>query len=239
VYTTETNLDTGAGLVGVRNAGTLEKRAEWPTHGIDPHQLVWDATRTGSLIVANGGVPTRPETGRTKRDLARMDSSLVRLDAASGELLGQWRLADRRLSLRHLAWGGKPGTPVLGVALQAEHDDGQARAGAPVLALFGGQSLRAIGAAISLAGYGGDVAASATHFAVGCPRAQGIAVYDARGAWRGLVALPDACAVAAAHEVFWAGGRGEARRVAPGAARAAPTSRAMNDIRFDNHWIAL
>mgnify|MGYP000962559088 FL=1 len=67
LYVSETDLDSGAGLIGVRDAKTLEKRAEWPTHGVDPHQLLWDAD--GQLLVANGGVPTRPETGRLKRDL--------------------------------------------------------------------------------------------------------------------------------------------------------------------------
>jgi hypothetical protein len=103
LYTTEIDLDSGTGLIGVRDAGSLEKRAEWPTGGLDPHMLTRDATRPGALIIANGGVPTQPETGRAKRELHRMDSSLVRLDARTGALLGQWRLADQRLSLRHLA----------------------------------------------------------------------------------------------------------------------------------------
>ncbi len=75
LYTTETRLDTGAGLIGVRDARTLAKRAEWPTHGMDPHELVLDTD--GSLIVANGGIPTQPETGRQKLHLDKMDSSLV------------------------------------------------------------------------------------------------------------------------------------------------------------------
>jgi hypothetical protein len=49
LYITETDLDSGAGLIGVRDAKTLEKLAEWPTHGIDPHQLVWDAGHPGGL----------------------------------------------------------------------------------------------------------------------------------------------------------------------------------------------
>ena len=90
LYTTETDIETGASWIGVRDARTLEQTAEWPTHGIDAHELVWDGA--GALIVANGGVPTAPETGRVKRDLDRMDSSLVRLDAHTGRLLGQWRV---------------------------------------------------------------------------------------------------------------------------------------------------
>ena len=54
-----------------------------------------------------------------------MNSSLVRLDGDTGALLGRWRLHDPRLRLRHLA--GHPGRKVLGIALQAEHDDTSAQ----------------------------------------------------------------------------------------------------------------
>jgi hypothetical protein len=236
LYTAETDLESGAGLLGVRDAATLEKRAEWPTHGIDPHQLLADATRSGCLVVANGGVPTRPETGRAKVDLERMDSSLVRLDAATGGLLGQWRLEDRRLSLRHFAWGGTPGSPLLAIALQAEHDDEAARANAPVLALFDGRALRAAPGGVPLAGYGGDVAASQSLIAIGCPRAQGVALFDSRGAWLRLLPLAEACAVAASSAALWAGGRGAVRRLGD---ESASPSLALGDMRLDNHWIVL
>ncbi len=235
LYTCETDLDSGAGLLGVRDAASLEKLAEWPTHGIDPHQLVWD--RAGHILVANGGVPTQAETGRLKRDLERMDSSLVRLHGQTGELRGQWRLADRRLSLRHLAWQGER----LGIALQAEHDDPADKAAAPVLAVFDGHQLqpatteRAL-AGVQLAGYGGDIAPLAGGFAVSCPRAQGIALFSGTGEEKGFVPLAEACALAADRHQLWAGGRHAAlSRVSNRADIRAP----LPDIRLDNHWIAL
>jgi uncharacterized protein len=239
VYTTEMDLETGAGLLGVRDAASLAKRAEWPTHGVDPHEIAWDETRAGCLIVANGGVAAQPETGRAKLHLERMASSLVRLDAASGELLGQWRLADPRLSLRHLAWGGQRDRRALGVALQAEHDDEQARATAPVLALFDGRGLHSARVAVPLAGYGGDIAASAQGFAVACPRAQGVAVFSAGGKWRRLIELPGACPLALAHGRLWAGGRGAARRVALDDAQSSTADYAVDGMRLDNHWVAV
>lgn len=231
VYTTEIDLETGAGLIGVRAAATLAKQDEWPTHGIDPHELLWDVTRPGAFVVANGGVPTRPETGRVKHDLERMDSSLVRIDAASGALLGQWRLADPRLSLRHLAWNrGR-----LGIALQAEHDDGDARASAPVLALLEDNGLRTV-AAPPLAGYGGSVAALGDGFAVACPRAQSVALYGAEG-FVSRLELAEACALAGVPGRVWAGGRD--RALAADAGSALPRSVPVPAIRLDNHWIAL
>ncbi len=232
LYIAETDLDSGQGLIGVRDAITLEKVAEWPTHGIDPHQLLWDASHPGALIVANGGVPTRPETGRGKVDLDRMDSSLVRIDAGTGEWLGQWRLADPRLSLRHLAWNGAR----LGIALQAEHDDAAAKAAAPVLAVFDGEHLRAIAAPQALAGYGGDVAPAGSGFAVSCPRAQGVALFSTIGEWREFLPLAEACPLLATPRRLWAGGRSQALGMHPGMPLI---EAAVTGIRLDNHWIAL
>ena len=238
LYTTETDIETGASWIGVRDARTLEQTAEWPTHGIDAHELVWDGA--GALIVANGGVPTAPETGRVKRDLDRMDSSLVRLDAHTGRLLGQWRLQDQRLSLRHLAWS--PDGATLGIALQAEHDDVTTKHAAPVLALFDGQSLRAVPAPGAIAqgiqGYGGSMAATAAGWAVSCPRANGIARFSLAGEWQGLTALPEVCPLAVHGGELWAGGLAASLQNAQAPTPLNhPHGRPLQDVRLDNHWV--
>jgi len=236
LYTTETDLETAGGLVGVRDAASLEKIDEWSTHGMDPHELLLDAD--GSLLVANGGIPTLPETGRLKVELHRMDASLVRLDTRSGERLGQWRLADRRLSLRHMAWGapGPDGRRRLGIALQAEHERAEAKAAAPLLAQFDGRALRAFEAGHALAGYGGDIAFAAGRFAVSCPRANGVALWHADGRWDAFAPLGEACPLAAQADgaKLWAGGR-EAVAPLPGEAAAEP----VPALRLDNHWLIL
>ena len=254
LYTTETDVETGASLIGVRNAHTLQPVAEWPTHGIDAHGLTWD-TRSGSsngsvkgpdhgdsptLIVANGGVPTAPETGRVKRDLGTMDSSIVRLDGHTGQLRGQWRLQDKRLSLRHLAWS--PDGTTLGIALQAEHDNTATKNTAPVLALFDGSALRVVATpeaiASTLHGYGGSMAATPTGWAVSCPRANGIATFSLRGEWQGLVPLAEVCPLAVKGGELWAGGRDNSLQSAQAAAPLEhPHSPALNGARLDNHWV--
>lgn len=273
LYTTETDLETGAAWIGVRDARSLEKLDEWPTHGIDAHELLWDdsdddgttagagpsrttASAGPSLWVANGGVPTRPETGRQKMDLGRMDSSLVRLDARSGELRGQWRLDDRRLSLRHMAWRDTPvaggrARRVLGIAMQAEHDDPAAKQAAPVLALFDGERLRAFDGApagasdpaglagpSSLAGYGGDIAATADGWAVSCPRVNGVALYAPDGRARGVAPLPNACALAVVDGVCWAAGQTEAMALHSAAGRDRRRLE-RTALRLDNHWVGV
>ncbi len=244
LYTTETDAETGASWIAVRDARTLEKTTEWPTHGLDAHELIWDA-RGGSdnaptLIVANGGVPTAPETGRVKRDLGRMDSSLVRLDTRTGRLLGQWRLQDQRLSLRHLAWS--PDGATLGIALQAEHDDATAKNAAPVLALFDGQALRVVPTperiAQNLHGYGGSIAATHAGWAVSCPRAHGIATFSLQGKWQGLVPLPEVCPLAVRDGALWAGGLGASLQNAQAATPVNhPYGHGLRGARLDNHWV--
>lgn len=265
LYTTETDVEIGASLVGVRDARTLEKVAEWPTHGIDAHELIWDrnnaSSKTGAptLIVANGGVPTAPETGRAKRDMHRMDSSLVRLDGTTGELLGQWRLDDPRLSLRHLAWN--PEGTVLGIALQAEHDDPALRNAAPVHARFDGQALRQaepqtdtaaragsealaqrpLPTPTGLQGYGGSIVTTPDGWAVSCPRANCAVLFNAQGQRTGHIALSEVCAMASDGAQLWAGGLGQSllhQRVpgAPVNTQALTHPGALHQARLDNHW---
>ncbi len=249
IYTTETHLDIGQGLVGVRDARTLAKLGEWPTFGMDPHELVWDTSTSTpaqpNLIVANGGIPTQPETGRAKLHLQAMDSSIVRLDARSGELLGQWRLSDQRLSLRHLAWqvaasdAGR--SPVLGIALQAEHDSSEQKQSAPVLALFDGSALRTAPAVGTTHGYGGDIAALPNGWAVSCPHVHSVAVFDAAGQWREWLPLPHACALATTALGCWAAGRSDGLLIAaqPAFSTALPPQAygiQPGDLQLDNHW---
>lgn len=156
LYTTETDFATGRGRIGVRERASLRKLDEWDTHGRDPHQLILDGD--GQLFVANGGVPRTRED--RKYDLDRMSSSLVRLDAANGKLLGQWRLDDPRLSLRHMAWNRNPAEAgaLLGIAMQAEHAAAAERAAAPILAIFDGERLAIPTHANDGVGYCGDIA---------------------------------------------------------------------------------
>lgn len=232
LFSGETDLDSGAGLIGVRDARSLEKLAEWPSHGLDVHELL--PCGEGELWVANGGIRTQAETGRLKLDLPAMDSSLVCLDAGTGALRGQWRVPDARLSLRHLAW--RPDGR-LGIAIQAEHAQAAERLAAPILAVFDGLALHLAQGQPSLAGYGGDIAASAEGFAIGCPRSGGVARFDAQGRWQGLTPLPEACALAEGRhpqEGLWAGGRGQVLQLPAGRGK-----RLAREIELDNHWIRL
>jgi len=250
LWTTETDLDNAKGRIGVRNGTSLEKIDEWASHGMDPHQLLALPQTVGNfpagtLMVANGGIPTLPETGRSKRQLGRMDSSLVALHPASGALLGQWRLTDPFLSIRHLAFD--PASGKLGIALQAEHPDRYIQATAPVLAVWDGQALNAAQGQPALAGYGGDIcalpAASGGGFAVSCPRANRLGLFDAHGLWRSTIDHPEACALAADGHRWWmASGRNGAAVVQGNGALGSQAigrapSPASAALTIDNHWV--
>jgi len=225
LLSTETDMDTGMGWVSVRATETLQTLQTWPTHGRDPHQLIWDHHRPDHFFVANGGIETRPETGRRKHSLDTMDSSLVCLDLGHGELKGQWRLDDARLSVRHLAWAGDR----LGVALQAEHDDDGQRRDAPVLAVLEPAGLRTVRFERPLAGYGGDIIGTSEGFAVGCPRAGGVALYHRDGRPRGWIPWPQACALARdRRDQLWVAGH-------PLAGTITNTWQTL-PLQLDNHW---
>jgi hypothetical protein len=98
LYTGETDRRSGEGWVSVRDARNLRKVHQFRTGGIDPHQIL--VADDGMLLVANGGIPRTPTGG--KRDLDQMDPALVRLNPANGEVLGEWKLPDRRLSPHHI-----------------------------------------------------------------------------------------------------------------------------------------
>jgi len=156
LFTGETDRNTGAGWVSVRDARDLRKVAEHRTHGIDPHQILVDAD--GRLVVANGGILRTP-TG-AKRALERMDPKLVLMNPDNGEKLGEWSLRDKRLAPHHIAWN-RPlagGPQLLGVGLQAEHDDRAQRRDAPILAVWDGNELTTPSHMVA-DGYAGDVAA--------------------------------------------------------------------------------
>lgn len=241
-FSTETDQGSGQGLLGVRDLQTMAKLAEWPTHGLDPHQMLVLPKRlmgipAGALLVANGGIRTQAESGRSKQFVADMDPSLVALDSKDGKLLGQWRLADARLSIRHLAWDRV--SAQVGVALQAEHDDPATRKAASVLALWDGAALRPARQAAPLQGYGGSICA-APHggFVVSCPRAGGSAWFDVSGSFLRLRRQPDACPLALDKDLVWVGGADRVSTQAMREARAWSSTSAIASgrWRFDNHW---
>lgn len=109
LYATENDFEGARGIVGVYDATAGFRRiGEFPSFGIGPHDMAFlDGGRT--LIVANGGIETHPDFGRTKLNLGSMKPSLAFIDSASGTLIEKHALPARlsRLSTRHVAEDGR------------------------------------------------------------------------------------------------------------------------------------
>ena len=233
-YTSETDLDSGAGLVVVRDPNTLQALEEWPTHGVDPHEMLYlPAGALGieraCVLVANGGVKSLPALGR--QSLAAigekevLKSSVVALDALDGRLLHTWALADPWLSLRHMSYHAR--LDAVGVAIQAHHPDSVEKSTAPVLAVLNRQGLLCGSSGADFSGYGGDVACHENGFLVSCTQSNRLAEFDMKAQCVRQYPVNAPCALVDEPE------RGTQAAVWVGSAEA---SHGL-DVELDNHWV--
>ncbi|KKX31751.1 DUF1513 domain-containing protein [Rhizobium sp. LC145] len=104
LYTSENDFDGNRGMIGIHDAHDGFRRiGEFDAHGIGTHDMTVSDDGT-MLVIANGGIETHPDFGRTKLNLDRMEPSLVLLDARTGALIQRHGLPAplRQLSTRHL-----------------------------------------------------------------------------------------------------------------------------------------
>jgi hypothetical protein len=107
LYASENDFDGNRGMIGVYDARDKFRRiGEFDAHGIGTHDMTVSDDGT-LLVIANGGIETHPDFGRTKLNLDHMEPSLVLLDAKTGALVQRHGLppALRQLSTRHLDIG--------------------------------------------------------------------------------------------------------------------------------------
>jgi hypothetical protein len=104
LYASENDFDGNRGMIGLYDARDRFRRiGELEAHGIGTHDMTVSDDGT-LLIIANGGIETHPDFGRTKLNVDHMDPSLVMLDARTGALIQKHRMPAslRQLSTRHL-----------------------------------------------------------------------------------------------------------------------------------------
>ncbi|AOY00717.1 DUF1513 domain-containing protein [Jeongeupia sp. USM3] len=199
LYTTENDIASGRGVIGVWDAASLRRRGEFGSHGIGPHELVW-LVPGRRLAVANGGILTLPESGRIKLNLAQMAPSLAVVDVADGRLVAEHVLPDRTLSLRHLAIAAD-GT--LGIAIQAESPDGRPVDDAPLLAVLRDGALTLAATAPGLGGYAASIAAHGNVFALTATRGNALALWGSDGTPLAAIAHPKPAGVASDGTRLW------------------------------------
>ena len=201
LYASENDFDGERGVVGVYDAENGYRRVgELPSHGIGPHALL--TLPDGEiLVVANGGILTRPDRPRIKLNLPTMAPSLCHIDRRDGRLLRELRLAPdlHRLSIRHLAVGAGG---AVAVAMQYEGPTGDL---VPLVALHRGGSgaLRPLAAPAAvwraMKHYCGGICfdSGGRTIAVSAPRGHVVVFWDAgSGACLSSVRLADGCGVA-------------------------------------------
>ncbi|MGO7589593.1 DUF1513 domain-containing protein [Rhizobium leguminosarum] len=109
LYASENDFDGNRGMIGLYDATDRFTRiGEFETYGIGPHDMtVSDDGRL--LIVANGGIETHPDFGRTKLNLGEMQPSLALIDTATGALVEKHVLPAEwaELSTRHVDLDGE------------------------------------------------------------------------------------------------------------------------------------
>ena len=104
LYATENDFDNAAGVVGVYDAkGGFKRVGEFPTYGVGPHELLLLGDGR-TIAVANGGIETHPDFGRSELNIATMKPSFVLVDRVTGDLIEKHELppALHQLSLRHM-----------------------------------------------------------------------------------------------------------------------------------------
>jgi hypothetical protein len=120
LFTTEADLERNVGVIGIRNAQTYQWLGEMDSGGVGPHEL--KRVDDQHLVIANGGILTRPEQGRKKLNLATMVPNLTYLNYHTGDIVEQVQPPDSKASIRHLDVAAD-GTVAFGMQLQRQACD--------------------------------------------------------------------------------------------------------------------
>jgi hypothetical protein len=237
LFTTENEYEAGLGRIGVWDARNGYGRIdEWDSGGIGPHDIK-RLPGSDTLVVANGGIDTHPDTGRTKLNIPTMAPNLAYIE--DGTVIEAAMLPQdmHKNSIRHLAVNQR-GDVAFGMQWQGDQTP---------------QSLVGIhqrGRAISLTtapkdnvrqldGYIGSIAYSddGNSIAVTSPRGGMVHIYAASN---GMLLedrqLTDVCGVVSFGSTFvLTSGTGALRSIT----RGVDNFSRQVDAKWDNHLVAI
>lgn len=233
LFTTENEIDTGVGRIGVWDAaGGYRRIGEVASGGIGPHEIV-RMPGTDTLAVANGGIRTHPDTGRDKLNLDTMRPNLTLL-AADGRIaeVAELPAEDHQNSLRHIAAfaDGR-----VACAFQWQGDSYDAPSIAGVYQPGGGVSPVPMDVDVlhGLDGYAGSIAVlNSDRMAVTYPRGGMMQVFDFTSGSTATLRQADVCGVSTG---FATDGLGGVHEIVADAL----VSRAHHSVAFDNHLIKI
>lgn len=239
LYATENDFAGARGVIGVYDATDRFRRiGEIPTYGVGPHELLLLADGR-TLVVANGGIETHPDSGRMPLNIASMKPSVVMIERDSGALLQQFLLEDRlhQLSLRHMALGGDgdvwvgaqyegPADELPPLVMKLSRDEGFTKLKLPEEVQSG------------LRNYIGSVAVSrdGSLLAASAPRGNTVLLFSADGGFLEAKSMRDACGLAPGpHAGHLTMSGGAMLMDLPDGAQ----SRASVEVSFDNHMVRI
>lgn len=237
LFTTENDYENGQGRIGVWDAGNGYMRVdEFSSGGIGPHDIK-RVPGTDTLVIANGGIDTHPDSGRTKLNIPTMRPNLSYVE--HGKVIETAALSQtlHKNSIRHIAvsssgevafgmqWQGMDGAPSLVGLHRRGHD-----------IRLGSTSTEQ---ARAMKGYIGSVAFThdQTHVVATSPRGNLVQVLRASdGAEIRSLNIEDASGVAASGDGFIvASGTGNIVRIDQAfASTIVPAS-----LRWDNHLVQI
>lgn len=237
LFTTENDYEAGRGRIGVWDARTGYTRIdEWDSGGVGPHDIK-RLRGSDTLVVANGGIDTHPETGRTKLNIPTMAPNLAYIQDGAVIETAMMPQHMHKNSIRHLAvnqngdvafgmqWQGDQAVH----ALVGTHQPGRA------MSLMAAPSDRVR----QLNGYIGSIAYSQDggSIAATSPRGGVVQVYDASaGRFMQERVLTDVSGIAAFENGFMVTtGIGKLQSLAQG-------DRDLSnqiDAKWDNHLVAI
>ncbi|WP_209832347.1 DUF1513 domain-containing protein [Ruegeria sp. HKCCE3926] len=237
-FATENDYEAGKGIIGVWNAETFARLGEFPSGGVGPHDMrLMPGGKT--LVIANGGIETHPETGRTKLNLPTMKPNLTYL-SLTGLVQEQVSLSPslHKNSIRHLAVrrDGLVGFAMQWQGSKAEHP--------PLLGLHRqGETPYLLSAPVqdqsTLQGYAGSIAFSAdgTTVAITCPRGNALQRFDvASGTFSDAFELEDVCGLGSGpNDLVFTTGTG----VFGALTTAHPEIRTRAMCQWDNHLVPI
>lgn len=242
LFATENDFERGRGVLGVYDAragANWRRLGEFDTGGIGPHEVVLMPDRQ-TLCVANGGLLTHPDSGKTPLNLATMRPSLAYLQVDDGRIDELVSLPPElfQLSIRHVA------VDASGAVWFACQHEGPATQTPPLLGrhrrgrtaeLFAGPApvLR------TLRNYLGSIAFDSERgvIATSSPVGGSVAFWNvADGRSLGAINQADACGLAALPDgrFLISNGFGAVISAVPGG-RSHELLAASSDIAWDNH----
>lgn len=245
LYATENDIPTGNGLLGIYDASDSYRRVgEISSRGIGPHDIAF-LPDGKTLVVANGGLRTSPETGREILNPDDIKPNIALIEAARDRTLAALELDRqfRALSIRHMAVA-RDRTVAFGCQYQGDPNDLPPLVGTASpdgkIALLAMPEMELMG----MSNYVGSLSLDKSEDIIAATSPQGgsVALWNRRsGEFLSRERMSDVCGVAALpdrHDFLLTSGNDGVRSLVEGAETLARISddRLQNWI-WDNHLL--